>query len=196
MLEDIFGSKSKIRIVRAMMKNEEREWCLDDVVRATGQSCGVAHPALRQLSDARIVIKRIAGKTPLYRINKSHFLLESIRRLLKTEKEGYLKIVRKFSDELDKTGIRSIVLFGSVARGDFTQKSDIDILIVGGELEKIKASATKLSGKFLDEYDINISLIVLSVRDAEERAKKLDQLIANVLEDGIILYGDTNWSEI
>ena len=44
------------------------------------------------------------------------------------------------SREIDKTKIDEIILFGSVARGDFTEKSDVDIFVntKNEEIEKIR----------------------------------------------------------
>jgi predicted nucleotidyltransferase len=37
--------------------------------------------------------------------------------------------IRKHRAELDKLGVKSLSLFGSVARGEDTAKSDVDILV-------------------------------------------------------------------
>lgn len=44
-------------------------------------------------------------------------------------KQDVFNILKKSRDQLSTYGVKSIALFGSVARGEATNKSDIDILI-------------------------------------------------------------------
>ncbi len=194
MLENILGSKSKIKILRAMMRNEERAYSLDDVAKLTGLSCGAAYPAIQQMLESRFIIKRKAGKTPLYQINKSHFLMKPVRRILNVEKYGYVGIARRFSDKLGKKGVYAVVLFGSAARGEITEKSDIDILVVCDGPEAKKAEASKIAGKLLEKYDVEISVIAIGLNEVNKRVKKFDNFIINVFNEGILLFGDNKWS--
>ena len=47
-----------------------------------------------------------------------------------------IKIAREFAESIKSEDIDLIILFGSVARGDDTEESDIDILIVSQYLVK------------------------------------------------------------
>ena len=47
-----------------------------------------------------------------------------------TTRANYLEILRRFKDEYgEKYGIISIGLFGSVARDEHTEESDVDVLV-------------------------------------------------------------------
>ena len=53
---------------------------------------------------------------------------------LKEERERILKTLKNLKPLLkERYGVKSLAVFGSVVRGDFNEKSDVDILI---ELEK------------------------------------------------------------
>lgn len=60
------------------------------------------------------------------------------RRVLdrrRAEQAGLVARARRFADALDpKLGVRAVVVFGSVARGDFHDSSDVDVLIVADRL--------------------------------------------------------------
>jgi predicted nucleotidyltransferase len=88
------------------------------------------HPALGSLVASRIVVVRKMGRSKLYRVNQRHVLYEKIRDLIHAERDGYLDIAKEFSEGLEKKHIRNIILIGSVARGDFTERSDIDVLVL------------------------------------------------------------------
>ncbi len=192
MLENILGSRSKIKLLREMVRNEEREYCLEDLVKATKQSFGTVHPALGSLVESRIVVVRKMGRSKLYRVNKRHVLYERTRDLILAERDGYLDIAGEFSEGLEKKHIRNIILFGSVARGDFTERSDIDVLVVYSRT-KPEDAVLDIVGTLTDKYDVTIVPVYLSVTEVRNRMKRTDQFILNVLEEGMVLYGDAKW---
>ena len=60
--------------------------------------------------------------------------------------------------------LKKVIVYGSYARGDFSENSDIDIMILTSQPEgKIKAAEYELydvAFDFLMEYSIDISIIV------------------------------------
>ena len=192
MLESIIGSKSKVKLLREMVRNEEREYCLEDLVRATKQSFGTVHPALGSLAASRIVVLRKMGRSKLYRVNKRHVLYGKIKDLMLEERDSYLNIAREFSEGLEKKHIRNIIVFGSVARGDFTERSDIDVLLIYSRTKPEDAVADRVEA-LMDEYDVAIVPVYLSVTEVKDRMRKADQFMLNVLEGGKVLYGDAKW---
>lgn len=53
-----------------------------------------------------------------------------------------VEIAHKFASAINSDKIIRIILFGSVARGDDNEESDIDILIISNEWEKIDSLIT------------------------------------------------------
>ncbi|AMM53809.1 nucleotidyltransferase domain-containing protein [Pyrococcus kukulkanii] len=88
----------------------------------------------------------------------------------------------------DKFGgsIESIVLFGSYARGDYSEDSDIDVLIVGDvDFYEIMEIVTDI----LLEYGELISPILLG---PEELRKRKDSFIKTILTEGKVVYSKTS----
>ena len=79
--------------------------------------------------------------------------------------------------------VRRIILFGSYARGDYTEESDIDILIVGDvDFDYVIDLCTKL----LLKYGVVINAIIES---EEQFNKKINwSFHRNVLDEGKVLY--------
>lgn len=192
MLEKILGKKSKVKILRFLISNYEQEYCLDNLVKATGMSCGTIHPALGELVDTRVVIQRKVGRSTVYKINKSHIFFNKIKELIETEKNSFLDIAKEFTSNFSKDYISAVILFGSVARGDFNEKSDIDLLIVYNS-EKAKKQIRNHIDKILDIYDILIIPIFLSSGEIEERIRRFDNFIITVINEGKLLYGEASW---
>jgi predicted nucleotidyltransferase len=90
---------------------------------------------------------------------------------------------------VDKYSPTKIILFGSYAEGNPTQDSDIDLLIVKDTEER-----------FIDRWcmvheilsgthpSIPIDTLVLTPKELEKRLFIGDQFIANIIENGRVLY--------
>ena len=95
-------------------------------------------------------------------------------------KETYKELKTVYSDHL-----REIILFGSYARGDFMNESDIDLIIL---LDKIKDIASEsdryrsVISRISLKYDKIVSIIPFNF---EEFYKKTTPLILNVKKEGI-----------
>ena len=89
------------------------------------------------------------------------------------------KVLDKYSDRID-----SIILFGSVARGEAKEESDIDILVIwkGDEAEGWRAMTGLAFDVLLDEEEY-ISVKVLGLEDL----KAENPFIKNVMREGITI---------
>jgi len=100
-------------------------------------------------------------------------------------KEAVEEFVRKLKEKFESR-IESIVVFGSYARGEWKEESDIDVLIIGDvKLDEI----IDVTYPILLKYRVYISLLVMG-RDYFEMLKaEKTGFIENVLKEGITLYG-------
>ena len=95
------------------------------------------------------------------------------------------KLAIDFAKSLNYPEIEKIILFGSVARGKDKDESDIDILILTTDEDKI---TDKVYDKVVDvilKFQELISLKIISVD--EYNIIKNTPFISNILKEGIIL---------
>ena len=99
-----------------------------------------------------------------------------------------IEIAYEFARAIESEDIIRIILFGSVARRDDKEESDIDILIVTPSREKIKG--------IVDEEVFNINAKYLEVVSAHimteefyNRTKDYS-FLTSVREEGVLLVGD------
>ena len=89
-------------------------------------------------------------------------------------------VVEQYKDRVDE-----IILFGSVARGEAEEGSDIDILVIGdASLEEL----VDISFPILLEHGENISAKDMNKDHFNFLVREGYSFIRNVLEEGIVLY--------
>ena len=101
------------------------------------------------------------------------------------EDERLLTFVR----ELRKTfpdRLKKLILFGSRARGDYSEESDYDFLLILDRVDaQTKGQVDELAGKMLLDYGAVITAIPLSQADLERMC--FEPFIMNVQKEGILL---------
>jgi len=100
-----------------------------------------------------------------------------IRKLMKDLKEG---LVRIYGDRL-----KAVYLYGSYARGDYRQGSDVDVLILLSDYknywEELRRS-TELASDISLEYDVTVSRLIMK----EIQWKESDTpVLRNIHKEGV-----------
>jgi len=109
--------------------------------------------------------------------------------------EGYSdkinSIIKRIVDILvEKYHPVKIILFGSYALGNYTEDSDIDILIIKETDEKRRVDRFIEVKRLIydSENEIPVSPLVLTIEEIKERLKMGDNFIEEILEKGKVLY--------
>ena len=97
--------------------------------------------------------------------------------------------LKKIAERLKKNyGAEKVILFGSYARGEETEDSDVDLLVFASTNERLFERMATVLEIVHDLYNgLPISPIVLSSKEVEERLKLGDQFVQEMLEKGIEL---------
>jgi len=83
-----------------------------------------------------------------------------------------------------------IILFGSYARGDYNNESDVDVLVLVDDknLTKYRSERVKIISEFLQQYNLLLSIRIISATDFATY-KEVIPFYQNVIAEGISLYG-------
>lgn len=91
------------------------------------------------------------------------------------------QIIEKYKPE-------KIILFGSLARGDFNKDSDIDLLIIKKTSEDRIRRIQRLSS--LIDRRFAFEPLILTPEELSERLKLGDFFFEEILKEGKMLYGE------
>ena len=97
--------------------------------------------------------------------------------------------LRKISERLKKEyHAEKVILYGSYARGEATEDSDVDLFIIAPSSERFFERMATVRGLIRDlRNGLPVSPIVLTPEEVEERRSKEDQFVQQILEEGIML---------
>ena len=96
-----------------------------------------------------------------------------------------IQIAKDFAKKIMNNHIKQIVLFGSVARGEDTKYSDIDILIIADDVDLVE---DEISDEVIDILLYKEEHVSAHIISEEHYNKTKDfSFLRNVYEDGVIL---------
>lgn len=110
----------------------------------------------------------------------------------KSELQRVLDAVKNASKRLYGDKLDRIILFGSYARGDNTEESDIDIMIVlnceTDDVKKLRSLTAEMASDISLEQEVFLSILL---RDKKHFENNLDFLpfYQNIAREGIMVYG-------
>lgn len=98
------------------------------ISRAADLSLRAAQLALGRLVRQGVIVHETAGNAHLYRLNREHLAAPWIDAMVSLR----LQLIERLRESIGEWKIRpaAAALFGSIARGEGTAESDLDILIV------------------------------------------------------------------
>ena len=121
------GSRAVDHVIQAMALNPGRPFFLREVARLAGEPVNGAQQALRRLMADGLVTQLDLGGRPAYTMNPSNPYFDEMQRLA-------LKSL-DVPGMLDAAGVTalSVFVYGSFAKGNADDSSDLDVLVVGSE---------------------------------------------------------------
>ena len=111
--------------------------------------------------------------------------------------ESIIKIINEFIEGVNKIlgdRVKKIILYGSYARGDFNESSDIDVMILTdlstNEIEEYKTKIYDYAWEIENNnnFEIDISPLVKNIDKYNKRIEVIP-FYMNVQKEGIVLYG-------
>lgn len=128
MLSKLFGSEARVKVLSLFMLNAGSEYYLREIAQRTGLAVRSVQRAVSDLSQIGILEREKRGNAVYFRLNSENPIIPDLKGIfLKTI--GLGDFLREALTE--ETRIEVAFIYGSVAKGDETTLSDIDLALIG-----------------------------------------------------------------
>jgi predicted nucleotidyltransferase len=161
-----------LQVRRLFFEHSLKRWHFEDLVRTSGISRERTHFFLKKLLKEGIV-KRIKprGKMPYYISNRNSYKFREQKRFYGLR---YLHDLGLFEHISSLKKIKTAILFGSFARGDWNHSSDIDLFVYGEDTDFDRAKFEKLAKREIQLF---------SYKSSKDVSQDLDvHLVPNIVK--------------
>lgn len=128
--EHLLGSRTRLAVLQALMRNPGAEWTGREIARAARVSPSQALAALRVFEGEGLCRQRRFGRSSVWAANGDHFITRALGPVLRLDKTAQARLEALIGSALRGSGAEEAHLFGSVANGSEEANSDIDLLVV------------------------------------------------------------------
>jgi predicted nucleotidyltransferase len=180
-IDRLFGSKTRVALLSKLLMNADRSFYIRQLAKEMKIPYSMLYKEEKNLASLQIVNEEKRGKVTLVSVNKKlPYLAELKGLMLKTA--GIASLI---GDALRKLqGIRYALIYGSLASGEETESSDVDILVVGDvEEESVLKAVNAIEQKAGREIDY----IVWSEKEFRKKAKSGHHLLTEMARTPVIM---------
>jgi predicted nucleotidyltransferase len=176
---------ARVKVLAFLLLNASDEWYLREVARRAGVPLATAQRELAMLEQIALVQRTKRGRQVFFRVETAHPLFADLRSLL-LKSDGLAVPLREALANL--RGVEAAAVYGSVAAGTDSGRSDVDLLVVGSA-DPIALHETIAAVE--DRLGRPINYTLLTPQELTTRKRKKDPFLARVLSgDLIAVLGD------
>jgi len=190
--ESIVGSRTKVRLLRVLFRLPESELTGEDLAHKASVSKPMAHLALSQMMRENVVARRVVGRAYLYRLLADSYPVKLVAALFTTEDSPLEELARLARKRLASEKVISVILYGSIARGEERAESDIDLyVIIRKEVyrERVQQMISDLNPLTLSRFGNRLSALILTREESRRAYRKRRDLEMRTEAEGKVLYG-------
>jgi predicted nucleotidyltransferase len=187
----IFQKKSHLKILRFFILHGK-----DASIREISREIKITHPnvsaSLKDLEREGILGIKFIGRSSVYSLNTENIFVKKVLTPLFAAEKDMQKLLSAVIISDLKFSYESIILFGSIARGEEKPKSDIDIAVILKAKEDKQAVLDELlalSQVTSRKLGNMLSPVIYYGSEFTSLYKKNSPLIKNILKEGKVLAG-------
>lgn len=137
-LLELLTKGSAVKILEFFMDNPSGEFYEAEIRRKMKIAKATSIKWLKKLAEHHLLLKRTKGRTILYRLNSNNVFIKELKRL---------RLISLLLPPLKKLEGVEIYLYGSGARGEYREDSDIDLLVIGEKSDRFMKVISELERK-------------------------------------------------
>jgi predicted nucleotidyltransferase len=190
-LNALLASEGNVRVLREVLRHGG-ELGVSEIAARSGLSPQHVRLVLAHLAKSGVVEALGLGRARLYRARLDHPLAKPLEALFRAEDERFVTLRTAIREAAGaaRPGPVAVWLYGSVARGDDTPESDLDLAIVAEEgcLDAVVAQMRESLRDRAEELSISLSIVGATPADVR-RADTGDPWWQGVVRDAIPIVG-------
>jgi len=178
-------------VLKALLDHPDKVWTVPELEKVTGVPHATVWRTVCQLEEAGVVRSGLLGrKMKVYRLVADSPYLPALKSSLGVEIVPLREVAEKFSHRISEHGgVKTCILYGSVARGAASPDSDVDVLVLVDRPTKgLKARITGEAADLSHSTGCSIVPTVMSADEFEDMLKANHEFALAVKKDGIALF--------
>lgn len=176
----LYQKITQLTILEHFIKNPYERYYLREASRMLDISPMTVKRTLDLLVQERLLVREKFKNQILYKANIDSAAFKHLKaayNLAWLEEKNLIELLKE-----KLPGLSALVLYGSFAKGENDEKSDIDLLALSPTLKKSGLRLPELLGK-------ETSLIIFTPSQWKEQSKKNRAFYLEVITEGIVLFG-------
>lgn len=183
----LFG-KTRRAVLSVLYSHTDESFYLRQLVRITGVGVGAMQRELKQLTDSGIIRRLRIGRQIFFQANTDCPVFKELRDLV-IKTIGVGDVLRSALVPLAER-IQIAFIYGSLARGEETRGSDLDVLVVG---DLTFAEVVSAISPLQETLSREINPSVYPLKEFKSKVSEGQHFISTVLEaPKIFVIGDNN----
>src|SRR5882672_111889 len=193
MVEQLFGSKTRVKLLQLFYSNPNRSFYVREITRKIDEQINSVRRELANLLNVGIIVSDTTNNRLYYEVNQSFEFYKPLKEIFGQSDEAKLTVKRvKAGSSSDQDKVKALgnvdvlLLTGQFTRDD---RSGVDFLAVGdinqSALQKYVAELEAHEGK-------EVRFVHMSLKEFEYRRQINDRFITNVLESKKQILVDKN----
>lgn len=180
----LFGAYRR-QVLGLLLLRPDESFYVREIERLTGVPAGSLHRELKQLTEAGLLTRTASGSQVLYQAVRTCPIFEELAGIFR-KTAGMADVLRE-ALEPHRDAIEFALVFGSVARGEESSESDVDVLVVGKiAFSKVVAVMAATQPRLMRE----VNPVVMSGQNFRSKRTGNDRFITRILaEPKIMLMG-------
>ena len=178
MFDKVYITPLGLQILTFLARNPDKQFYIREIAKDMNKSVGGTHKTLKLLKEMDFIKENKSGKNIYYQINQMNPSIKNFKIFMTINE--LTPLVNKLKEISEK-----VIIFGSCANGEDTAESDIDLLVLTDDKEKVnkKILNTKFNRK--------IQAVVVTTGDLM-KIKEKDKGFYQEINKGITLWDVKN----
>lgn len=185
LMDTLFGTYRQ-RVLGLLLLHPDTDYHVRELARLTETSAGTLHKELAKLANAGLLVRKAQGNQVRYQANRDCPVFAELASLFR-KTTGLAGVL---GEALIPLHPKLALVFGSVARGEETATSDVDLLLIG---EISFADAVRTLHPVQATLQREINPVIYSASEFARRVRENDPFVREILaKEKLFIAGTAN----